>query len=69
MKHNVLSADALTKFIVIASASRGTETVGSNMMRTAQASTEVANLGTAVKGVELVTDAQILADIDYTPWG
>lgn len=55
MKHQVLSADALSKFVVIASASRGTETTGSNMVRTSQAFAEVVGLGSAVKGVELVT--------------
>lgn len=55
MKHAVLSADALTKFVVIASASRGTETTQSNMMRTATASHEVRSLGRTVKAFEMVT--------------
>lgn len=55
MKHNVLSADALTKFVVIASACRGTESAASNMMRTAQANREVASLGRTVKALEMVT--------------
>lgn len=55
MKHQVLSSDALSKFVVIASAARGTETTASNMMRTSQAFMEVAGLGRAVKGIELVT--------------
>lgn len=55
MKHNVLSADALTKFVMIASASRGTETPASNMMRTAQAQREVISLGRTIKALEMVT--------------
>lgn len=55
MKHNVLSADALTKFVIIASACRGTESAASNMMRTAQANREVASLGRTVKAMEMVT--------------
>ncbi|WVX92077.1 S-adenosyl-L-methionine hydrolase [Aeromonas phage phiA014S] len=55
MKHNVLSADALTKFVMIASASRGTETAASNMMRTAQAQREVMSLGRTIRALEMVT--------------
>lgn len=55
MKHNALSADSLTKFVVIASACRGTESAASNMMRTAKAHHEVASLGRTVKAMELVT--------------
>ena len=55
MKHNVLSADTLSKFIVIASACRGTETQASNLMRTAEALHRVRAVGRTIKGVELVT--------------
>lgn len=55
MKHNVLSADALTKFVMIASASRGTCTPAQNMMRTAQAQREVISLGRTIRALEMVT--------------
>lgn len=55
MKHNVLSSDALTKFVMIASASRGTCSPSLNMMRTAQAQREVMSLGRTVKALEMVT--------------
>ncbi|MGL5566682.1 MAG: hypothetical protein ACRDC4_13245 [Plesiomonas sp.] len=55
MKHNVLSADALTKFVMIASASRGTCTSAQNMMRTAQAQREVISLGRTIRALEMVT--------------
>lgn len=54
-KHIALNADTTAKFIIIASASRGTETQASNMQRTAQAYQEVSSLGRAIKGIELVT--------------
>lgn len=55
MKHNVLSADSLTKFVMIASASRGTCTASLNMMRTAQAQREVISFGRTIKALEMVT--------------
>lgn len=54
-KHITLNADSTAKFIIIASASRGTESQASNMQRTAQAYQEVSSLGRAIKGLELVT--------------
>ena len=55
MKHTVLSADALTKFVIIASASRGENGTGQNMMNTATAAHEVQSLGRTVKAFEMVT--------------
>lgn len=55
MKHTVLSADSLTKFVVIASASRANNTAGTNMMHTATAAHEVRSLGRTVKAFEMVT--------------
>ncbi|MGL5643190.1 MAG: hypothetical protein ACRCW3_00200 [Metamycoplasmataceae bacterium] len=55
MKHNVLSADALTNSVMIASASRGSCTPAQNMMRTAQAQREVISLGRTIKALEMVT--------------
>lgn len=55
MKHTVLSADSLTKFVIIASASRATNGTGQNMMNTATASHEVQSLGRTVKAFEMVT--------------
>lgn len=55
MKTNVLSADILSKFIVIASASRSDKPAGENMIRTTMAHQAVAQMGRAVQGIELVT--------------
>lgn len=55
MKHTVLSADSLTKFVIIASASRTTSGTGHNMMNTAMATNEVQSLGRTVKAFEMVT--------------
>ena len=55
MKHNVLSADALTKFIVIASASRSNLSAGENMMRNAQAQHQVRSMSRCAVAIESVT--------------
>lgn len=55
MKTNVLSADVLSKFIVIASASRSNKPAGENMIRTTMAHQAVVQMGRAVQGIELVT--------------
>jgi len=52
---NALSAANLAKFVVIASASRGSETSAGNMQRTAKAHMQLSHLGRSVKNLEMVT--------------
>lgn len=55
MKTNVLSTASLSKYVMIASASRATNAAHRNMMLTAAAHAEVVGLGRTIKGLELVT--------------
>lgn len=50
-----LSASNLAKFVIIASASRGSETTAGNMQRTAQAHMKLSQFGGYVKNLEMVT--------------